>query len=76
MECNRLVDVGRRQFLHGSAIAAAGVAVATVAPTSSQTAPASAQSAAFGWSAKAKAWQLWHRAKSLLLIKGRSTTND
>ena len=29
--CDRLVDVGRRQFLRGSAVAAAGAAVTTVA---------------------------------------------
>lgn len=43
MKCNRLVDVGRRQFLRGGAVAAAGAAVATVAPAPSQAAPASAQ---------------------------------
>ena len=32
-KCNRLVEVGRRQFLRGGAIAAAGAAAATVAPS-------------------------------------------
>jgi len=31
-KCNRLVDVGRRQFLRGGAVAAAGAAAAAVAP--------------------------------------------
>ena len=41
--CERLVDAGRRQFLRGGAVAAAGTAVATVAPGEAQAAPASAQ---------------------------------
>jgi arsenite oxidase small subunit len=42
VKCNKLVDVGRRQFLRGGAISAAGVAAATfVAP-----APATAQTLA------------------------------
>jgi arsenite oxidase small subunit len=32
MKCNRLVDVGRRQFLRGSVLSAAGAAAATVMP--------------------------------------------
>ena len=32
MKCNRLVDVGRRQFLRGGLVGAAGVAAATVLP--------------------------------------------
>lgn len=32
MKCNRLVDVGRRQFLRGGVIGAAGAAAATVLP--------------------------------------------
>ena len=37
MKCNRLVDVGRRQFLRCGAISAVGVAAATVmAPTTAQ----------------------------------------
>lgn len=43
MKCNRLVDVGRRQFLRGGAVAAAGAAVATVAPAPAHAAPAGAQ---------------------------------
>ena len=38
-KCDRLVDVGRRQFLRGGAVAAAGAAAATVAPS----APAAAR---------------------------------
>ncbi len=41
--CERLVDAGRRQFLRGGAVAAAGAAVVTVAPGEAQAAPASAQ---------------------------------
>jgi arsenite oxidase small subunit len=42
MKCNKLVDVGRRQFLRGGVMSAAGAAAATiVAPT-----PAAAQSLA------------------------------
>jgi len=38
-KCDRLVNVGRRQFLHGSAVAAAGVAAAaTVTPSASAAA--------------------------------------
>jgi arsenite oxidase small subunit len=33
-KCDRLVDVGRRQFLRGGAVAAAGAAAATVTPSS------------------------------------------
>jgi arsenite oxidase small subunit len=37
MKCNKLVDVGRRQFLRGSALSAVGVAAATVmAPAAAQ----------------------------------------
>ena len=32
-KCDRLVDVGRRQFLRGGAVAAAGAAAASVAPS-------------------------------------------
>ena len=38
--CDRLVDVGRRQFLRGSAVAAAGAAVTTVANAKSAEARA------------------------------------
>lgn len=34
MKCNRMVDVGRRQFLRGGMISAAGAAAATVLPAS------------------------------------------
>jgi arsenite oxidase small subunit len=34
MKCNRLVDVGRRQFLRGGLVGAAGAAAATVLPAS------------------------------------------
>ncbi|RMF33825.1 MAG: arsenate reductase (azurin) small subunit [Alphaproteobacteria bacterium] len=42
MKCNRLVDVGRRQFLRGSAMATAGAAVvaATGAPSKAAVPPA------------------------------------
>ena len=39
-KCDRLVDVGRRQFLRGGAVAAAGAAAATVAPSAPATARA------------------------------------
>jgi arsenite oxidase small subunit len=32
MKCNRLVDVGRRQFLRGGVLGVAGAAAATVMP--------------------------------------------
>ena len=35
--CNRLVDVGRRQFLRGSAFAAAGMATVVALPAQAQT---------------------------------------
>jgi arsenite oxidase small subunit len=38
-----MAGIGRRQFLHGGAIAAAGAAAATVAPAQAKAAPASAQ---------------------------------
>jgi len=38
-KCDRLVDLGRRQFLRGGAVAAAGAAAATIVPT----APAAAR---------------------------------
>jgi len=34
MKCNRMVDVGRRQFLRGGIVGAAGAAAATVLPAS------------------------------------------
>ncbi len=36
--CDRLVDVGRRQFLRGGAVAAAGAAASAVAPASTSNA--------------------------------------
>ena len=42
-KCDRLVDVGRRQFLRGSAATAAGAAVAAVSSAPAQAAPANAQ---------------------------------
>jgi arsenite oxidase small subunit len=41
--CTRMVDVGRRQFLRGSAFAAAGVAAAATLPAETRAAPASAR---------------------------------
>ncbi|MFO7484094.1 arsenate reductase (azurin) small subunit [Oceanibaculum nanhaiense] len=41
--CTMLVDVGRRQFLRGSAMAGAGVAAATVAAAPAKAAPAMAR---------------------------------
>jgi len=43
MKCNKLVDVGRRQFLRGGAMATAGAAVAAVAGAPAQATPANAQ---------------------------------
>lgn len=34
--CDKLVEIGRRQFLRGGAIATAGAAAATIAPTSAK----------------------------------------
>jgi arsenite oxidase small subunit len=42
-KCERLVDVGRRQFLRGGAIAAVGGVAATVATKSAQATPALAR---------------------------------
>jgi arsenite oxidase small subunit len=41
--CQKLVDVGRRKFLSGAGIAAAGAAAATVIPPSARAAPAQAR---------------------------------
>jgi len=41
--CAKLVDVGRRQFLRGGAVAAAGAATATVLPQKAKAAPATAR---------------------------------
>src|SRR5690349_3260947 len=40
--CNRLVDVGRRQFLTGAGAATAGVAAATMLPAEAPAAPSPA----------------------------------
>lgn len=40
--CDRLVDVGRRQFLRGAGMAAAGVATAAVVPHQAKAAPGQA----------------------------------
>lgn len=37
--CDKLVDVGRRQFLRGGALATAGAAAATVVPTQAKARP-------------------------------------
>lgn len=42
-KCNKLVDVGRRQFMRGGAFAAAGAAVATVSASPAEAAAATAQ---------------------------------
>jgi arsenite oxidase small subunit len=42
-KCNKLVDVGRRQFMRGGAFAAAGAAVATVSAAPAEAAAAGAQ---------------------------------
>jgi arsenite oxidase small subunit len=41
--CDRMVDVGRRHFMSGAGLAAAGVAVSSIAPPSAQAAPAAAR---------------------------------
>ncbi len=43
MRCKKMVEMGRRQFLKGGALAVAGAAATTVAPGSSKAAPALAQ---------------------------------
>ncbi len=43
MRCKKMVDVGRRQFLRGGALAAAGAAAATVVPAPASAAPGGAQ---------------------------------
>ena len=43
MRCKKLVDIGRRQFLHGGALAAAGAAASTVTTGAAQASPANAQ---------------------------------
>ncbi|WFU54778.1 arsenate reductase (azurin) small subunit [Bradyrhizobium pachyrhizi] len=41
--CDRMVDVGRRRFMSGAGLAAAGVAVSSITPSSTQAAPAAAR---------------------------------
>ena len=41
--CDRMVDVGRRKFMSGAGLAAAGVAVTSIAPTTAKAAPAAAR---------------------------------
>ena len=41
--CQMIVDVGRRQFLSGASMAAAGVAAATVSMPQAKAAPPSAR---------------------------------
>ena len=43
MKCNKLVDIGRRRFLQGGAVAAAGVATLSVSHTPAKAAPATAR---------------------------------
>jgi arsenite oxidase small subunit len=43
MKCNKLVDIGRRQFLRGGAVAAAGAAASTFSAGPAQASPANAQ---------------------------------
>lgn len=42
-KCDRLVDIGRRQFMRGGAFAAAGAAVSTVSPSRAEAAAGAAQ---------------------------------
>jgi arsenite oxidase small subunit len=41
--CDRMVDVGRRKFLSGASVAAAGVAASTIVPTQTKAAPSGAR---------------------------------
>jgi arsenite oxidase small subunit len=41
--CDRMVDVGRRRFMSGAGLAAAGVAVSSIRPSPSQAATAAAR---------------------------------
>jgi arsenite oxidase small subunit len=41
--CDRMVDVGRRRFMSGAGIAAAGVAVSSIRPLPAKAAPAGAR---------------------------------
>ena len=41
--CDRMVDVGRRKFMSGAGLAAAGVAVTSIVPTPAKAAPPAAR---------------------------------
>ena len=41
--CDRMVDVGRRRFMSGAGLAAAGVAVSSISPPPAHAAPAAAR---------------------------------
>jgi arsenite oxidase small subunit len=41
--CDRMVDVGRRKFMSGAGLAAAGIAVTTIAPLPAKAAPGAAR---------------------------------
>jgi arsenite oxidase small subunit len=41
--CDRMVDVGRRKFLSGASVAAAGAAASTIVPTQAKAAPSGAR---------------------------------
>jgi arsenite oxidase small subunit len=41
--CDRMVDVGRRKFMSGAGLAAAGAAVTSMVPTATKAAPAAAR---------------------------------
>ena len=41
--CDRMVDVGRRRFMSGAGLAAAGVAVTSITPSAARAAPAAAR---------------------------------
>jgi arsenite oxidase small subunit len=41
--CDRMVDVGRRRFMSGAGLAAAGVAVSSISPSPTQAATAAAR---------------------------------
>jgi hypothetical protein len=41
--CRKMIDAGRRKFLSGAGVAAAGMAAATVVPSPAESAPAPEQ---------------------------------
>lgn len=41
--CDRMVDAGRRRFMSGAGLAAAGVAITSIAPATAKAAPAAAR---------------------------------